>query len=219
MIDKQLNFLHIFDDALLKKSEDLKGDQKEINQQDDGDLDMLENDPLLFDEQERKNRQAAEEIFANQEAAEKETKRQAYIKSLRSNILRKEGSFSVNDFIYFSEELSAYNDRMQSFQAEHQAASTGEEKECLYRKLVSPHLEDEVAYRETALLYLRYLDALQAEKNKKIEELGNKKVLQKKVQVNPDVKTKGNKISNSFWQTPNPHAGKDAAAKEYLDLE
>jgi hypothetical protein len=212
MSEKQLDFLHIFDEETEKNNEASEPDLEHDSE--DEDFDLEENDPLVFEEAEKRRRLEAEEIMKQQAVAQK----QLELENLRFKILNNQADLHLSDFAPFMGEIESYQKRLSDFRRAYEASENGPNKEALYRKLVSPQLEDEEDFRESALLYMRYInfkkeksinfDNLQGQLKKKNKEKKTKAVTKKHIQK-----------KNSFWQTPNKRAGKDAAAGEYLDQD
>jgi len=214
MSEKQLDFLHIFDEEIEKKNKAVESDLEHDSETEDCDLE--ENDPLVFEEAEKRRRLEAEAIMKQQEVAQK----QLDLENLRFKILNNQEELGLSDFAPFMGEIEAYQKRLSNFRQAYEVAKNGPDKEALYRKLVSPQLEEEEDFRESALLYMRYERLL---KNKKASKEYNTKYSfpqkakykQKKNVTAKELK----KARSSFERVPNKRAGKDAAAGEYLDQD
>lgn len=196
MSEKQLNFLHIFDDEIQKA--------KTSAIENDADQDNLD-DSLVFDEKEEEAKRKADELISKQERQEKE----AELSSLRERILKNKGDIRVFNFIPFMEEIENYSRRMKGFQEEFELAAPGIERQKIYDKIIHPNFKDEEKYQESALLYLRYIEALN---NERFQESRKREKFQK-------IKKKNKPKHKPSRRAPNPNAGKDAAAGEYLDRD
>ena len=210
MSEKQLDFLHIFDEEIEKKNKAVESDLEHDSE--DEDFDLEENDPLVFEEAEKRRRLEAEAIMKQQEVVQQ----QLDLENLRFKILNNQAELSLSDFTPFMGEIEAYQKRLSNFRQAYEVAKNGPDKEALYRKLVSPQLEDEEAFRESALLWMRYV-ALQKERSINFDNLQGELKRKNKEKKKKNVVKNYIQKKNTWWQTPNKRAGKDAAAGEYLD--
>jgi hypothetical protein len=209
-MEKQLNFLNIFDEEGKKKADktDEVDERKGIKDNEDIDKkDVLENDPIAFDQFEAQQKEEANRLI-------QESERAAYQKQLEVFLIEineKRGEISLSDFDPFLSDLKHYHERFESFRKDLQEAKPGLEKERIYRKIVSPSTEDEPEFRAIAALYLIYLE--------KIKEL-TRSAKQKEVPVKKKRAYKPKKRKEKgFWNTPKFDQGKDAAAGAYLDYK
>ncbi|MDD3663203.1 MAG: hypothetical protein PHT84_05030 [Candidatus Pacebacteria bacterium] len=212
MSEKQLDFLHIFDEETEKNNEASEPDLEHDSE--DEDFDLEENDPLVFEEAEKRRRLEAEEIMKQQAVAQK----QLELENLRFKILNNQADLHLSDFAPFMGEIESYQKRLSDFRRAYEASENGPNKEALYRKLVSPQLEDEENFRESALLYMRY-DKLKKEQSVRADNLTVNWQRKDRAEKKQNVGKSYIKKRNTFWQTPNKRAGKDAATGEYLELD
>jgi hypothetical protein len=206
-MDKQLNFLNIFDEEGHKKDaiDEVEG-AGVLNM--DADIDeknVLENDPSAFDEFEQSQKEEANRLTQESERLAGQKKLEMFLLDFKD----RQSSLSLSDFDPFLIDLDNYDKRFQSFREQLQVAKPGLEKETIYRKIVSPHIEDEPEFRTIAALYLIYLE--------KLKEF-RAQTKQPSSEVDQRIKTPKKK-RNTFWGSSKLDQGKDAAAGAYLDYK
>jgi len=156
MSEKQLNFLHIFDDA--NKRDELKAEIQSDDYPENEE--ETSSDPLEENFQEEQDRLKADKItFAGIKAAEQAARQERYNRLLRLPPAK------LSLFNEFITEIENYSQRIRQFRQELEQVDPGEEKEKIYKKIVNPNLYDEEEYREIAAIYLNYLEALKNEKD------------------------------------------------------
>lgn len=210
-MDKQLNFLNIFDGEKHKKD---TTDEVEkaggLNMDADiDDKDVLENDPVEFNKFENEQREEAESLMrVDEEAGDRDEGQRKELESFLLGMRGRMDELSLSDFEPFLGELNNYHERFQSFRKQYEAAKPGLEKEIIYKKMVSPNTEDEPEWRNIAALYLIYL--------KKLKEFKFNNITPASRDLEKEARPKSREKSN-YWKTPKLDQGKDAAAGAYLE--
>jgi len=174
MSEKQLDFLNIFEPS-----------KHEIENIDEGES---ENKEVLEDQKvvEKKEDLISDSLIKR----EKEIKKEAEIKLKRLEILRSgEESLKISDFADIMPEIKAYETRMLMLRAAYEAASPGDDKSRAYQTLVNPDMYDEEVHRDSARLYLKYLEVSKREMKQRTSQLK----LQKK---DKKIKTSGERKAN-----------------------
>lgn len=128
MPEKQLNFVHIFDEAEAEKK--------------------------TADEVLRQEKESAELA----EMEEKNIERQRLINDSEAE---------PDDFQIFCDEIDGYYGRIKAWRQEFKNPETSfEEKSRIHAKLAQPEIFDEPEFRDSARLYLKYLEVIKASKQK-----------------------------------------------------
>lgn len=156
MSEKQLNFLNIFEPS-----------KHEIENIDDGEI---ENEEVLNNQEveEKKEDLISESLIKREEEIKKEAER----KLKRLNILKAgEDSLTVADFEELMPEIKAYEIRILMLKAVYQNATPGADKEKAYLKIVNPDIHDDEAHRDSARLYLKYLEVCKREEKRRTLQL------------------------------------------------
>jgi hypothetical protein len=162
-------------------------------------------DPLEFNLQDEEARAEAERIFI-----EKELLAEEEFRFKRRQKLLNYGAPSATYFEDFLPEIEAYHQRMNSFKIEHDQAPAGEQKNKLYEILVAPQILDEEKYRDSARLYLNYLEAVKQESKEQISQFKFQKKNKKTANI---VKKNKSGIKNSDgWKNG---SGKDRSIEKF----
>ncbi len=158
MSEKQLDFLNIFDKSeprdKERKFEDVLSAPDDFEGEDD------KQDSLDFNQEETYKREEAERIFKQQEI---DKERSDKIET-RKRLLDTRIPSSVMAFEDFLPEIRNYYQRLLSVKEAHKRVS-GEAKLALYNRILWPDIYEEEMYKESARLYLNYLEALQRSKS------------------------------------------------------
>jgi len=158
MSEKQLDFLNIFDKSEPRDKEKKFDDV--LSTADDSDEEDDKQDPLDFNQEEIYKREEAERIFKQQQAdQERADKVEA-----RKRVLDTRNTPPVIAFEEFLPEIRNYALRLAAVKEAHSRVS-GEAKLALYNRIVWPDIYEEEMYKESARLYLNYLDALRRSKS------------------------------------------------------
>ena len=144
MPEKQLNFVHIFDEA----EKEAPKAPAELPAEDNEEV----SDPISADRDENRQREEAEIIFQGKEKEEQTAQKQEHRTALLLATSPK-----LEDFQEYMPEIRAYGERMNLFRNNFQKAE-GPEKKKIYEILVRPDLNDEPNLRDSARLYLKFLD-------------------------------------------------------------
>ncbi|MDP3836934.1 MAG: hypothetical protein Q8Q67_02440 [bacterium] len=152
MSEKQLNFLNIFEPS--------KHEIENIDEDDVKNEEGIEACAADKDTEAKKEDLISESLIKREEALKKE----AEIKLKRLKLLRaREDLLKIADFADIMPEIKAYEIRMLMLRASYEAALPGEDKQRAYQTLVNPDLHDEEIYRDSARLYLKYLEVAKQE--------------------------------------------------------
>jgi hypothetical protein len=158
MSEKQLNFLNIFETS--KKEEASSSESEYLVKNGENDYE----DPLVFDLEEKRLREEAELISRKErEKNELELKR-----SQRQRLLDSHSPRHPSDFQSVLPEIQQYAERSRSYRAVYESSSP-EQKSELYPRLVWPDTYEEPEYRESARLYINYLEAVKREREEQSE--------------------------------------------------
>jgi hypothetical protein len=206
-MEKQLNFLNIFDEEVEREKAAQNNAIEKSALEDIDEKDILENDPIAFDQFEAKQKEEANRLIQESERAA----HQKILEDFLIEINERRGEISLLDFNPFLSDLRQYHERFQSFKQALQNAKPGLDKETIYRKIVSPNTEDEPQFRNIASLYLIYLEKI---KELKPKIATKEKIFKKKRSYKPQ-----NIKQENFWHKPKLNQGKDAAAGNYLDYK
>jgi len=201
-MEKQLNFLNIFDEKDQKKIRKDDAEENEgidVNNVREEKKDILEIDPIEFDKFEVQQKEAADRLVREN----KEASHQNDLDDFLVNIKDRRHSLQLSDFEPFLEDLSRYHERFESFKKQYNEVKPGLDKERVYKKIISPNTEDASEFKNIATLYLIYLEKLEASKLKNQKQI-------------PDTVNKRRRFSKRK-DYPELDKGKDAAAGAYLD--
>ncbi len=158
MSEKQLDFLNIFDKSeprdKEKKFEDVLSSPDNSDEEDD------KQDPLDFDQEEIYKREQADRIFKQQEINQEQTDKI----EARKRLLDTRNTPSVMSFEEYLPEIRNYHQRMAAVKEAHKNVS-GEAKLALYNRILWPDIYEEEMYKDSARLYLNYLEALRRSKS------------------------------------------------------
>lgn len=201
MSEKQLNFLEIFDhpEGAEPAPEPLVIEEES---------DATELDPVLFDQSEVEQRQAAERLVMEQRVVQQ----QQELAARRQRLLSANTAVDVSDFQEFMPEIQAYYQRLAAIRASFDAAAPGEDKQYWYSKLVSPEIYDDLPYQESARLYRRYFEAKKAEYERGLAQILRNKTEQKKIKQQGRDESK---IKSKSQLDIDLYSGKNAAARMY----
>lgn len=201
MSEKQLNFLEIFDhpEGAEPAPEPLVIEEES---------DATELDPVLFDQSEVEQRQAAERLVMEQRVVQQ----QQELAARRQRLLSANTAVDVSDFQEFMPEIQAYYQRLAAIRASFDAAAPGEDKQYWYSKLVSPEIYDDLPYQESARLYRRYFEAKKAEYERGLAQILRNKTEQKKIKQQGRDESK---IKSKSQPDIDLYSGKNAAARMY----
>lgn len=152
MSEKQLDFIHIFNEA--EKTPDNSAEDIDVSEE-------AENDPVAFDELQAEQRREIEKA----ELAKQQREKNDQLKQRRISLLLKTTP-TVAEFNEFMPEIIRYQERMNDFRTAYESASQPD-KLALYEKMVRPDINDEPLYQDSARLYLKYLEAYREDKRTK----------------------------------------------------
>lgn len=152
MSEKQLNFLNIFETSDKKERSPLP-EEESRSAFDENDHE----DPTTFDLEEQRLREEAELI------SKKEGERAELELEQRQQLLYSSLPLRSSDFNIVLPEIKNYAERFRSYRARYQEARL-EDKAALYPRLVWPDTYEEPEYRESARLYLNYLEVVKQER-------------------------------------------------------
>lgn len=201
MPEKQLNFLEIFDhpEGVEPAPESLVAEEEP---------DATELDPVLFDQSEAEQRQAAEQLVMEKRAVQQ----QQELATRRQRLLSANTVVEPSDFQEFMPEIQAYYQRLAAIRASFDAAAPGEDKQYWYSKLVNPEIYDDLAYQESARLYRRYFEAKKAEYERGLAQILRNQTAQKRIKNQSKYKSK---IKSKPQPDIDLYSGKNAAARMY----
>lgn len=158
MSEKQLDFLNIFDKSEPRDKERKFDDV--LSAADNSDEEDDKQDPLDFDQEEIYKRAEADRIFKQQEVDQARTEKM----EARKRLLDTRNTPSLMSFEDYLPEIKNYALRLAAVKEAHDRVS-GEAKLALYNRIVWPDIYEEEMYKESARLYLNYLDALRRSKS------------------------------------------------------
>jgi len=159
MSEKQLNFLNIFETS--KKEEPSLPEEESSTTADVNDYE----DPIAFDLEEKRLREGAE-LISRKEREEKEIELK---RRQRQELLNSHFPRHPFDFQPVLPEIQRYAERVRSYRALYESSSP-ERKSELYPRLVWPDTYEEPEYRESACLYINYLEAVKRENEQQQSE-------------------------------------------------
>ncbi|MDD2680657.1 MAG: hypothetical protein PHE20_00975 [Patescibacteria group bacterium] len=172
---EQTNFLHIFDDTGAEKKLDSSDSQAEI----------IKEDVHIEDISNEKKEYLISEALINRE---EEIKKEAERSLKRLRLIQTNDDIPLASFKDIMPEIKAYEIRLSMLRAAYNRAAPGEDKQRAYLVLVSPEINDDEAYRDSARLYFKYLEASKIDAKQQAIMKSKKTKGKKKTLANAPVK-------------------------------
>jgi len=175
MPEKQLNFLNIFEPS-----------KHEIENIDKDDVEDEEEQSIDTEAQGTEEKKEEDLISDSLIKREEKIKKEAEIKLKRLRLLQTNREIPLSDFEDIMPEIKAYEIRLAMLRAIYENATPGPDKQKAYQKLVNPDLYDEEMHRDSARLYLKYLDSLKSYQKKQLTVNNQKARKDKNKKLDPN---------------------------------
>jgi len=156
---EQTNFLNIFDKTEAESKLDLSNSPVEMIDEEEAAVPVKENELS-----EKPEYLISESLITKEEEIKKEAERK--LKCLR--LSRASREIALSEFEDIMPEIKAYEIRLSMLRAIHEDSAPGEEKQKAYMRLVNPDMYDDEVYRDSARLYLKYLEAVKTDKKQQV---------------------------------------------------